>query len=229
MKYLIRLDRFAAWILFICLLLYFISGYGMTKGIISLGFSTKLHLNYLTYIILVAFICHTSFAIHLAFKRWHFWHKPGKTILVLFYLFFISFFVWVDRFYVKKPLSVINENLNLNTNANINNAVNNNREEDDEDTVANTNTAAVNPVNINTSTNAQPALKTFTSSELAQNNGQNGRPSYVAVDGLVYDVTGIFVTGRHFYHLAGQNLTAEFHSQHAKSSITKYPIVGKLI
>jgi len=32
--------------------------------------------------------------------------------------------------------------------------------------------------------------KTFTVAELAQYNGQNGQPAYVAVDGVVYDVSG---------------------------------------
>ena len=76
MKYLIKIDRLAAWLLFICLLLYFITGFSMTKGFISPTLATKLHINYLSYFILVAFVIHTSFAIHLAFKRWHFWRPP---------------------------------------------------------------------------------------------------------------------------------------------------------
>ena len=31
--------------------------------------------------------------------------------------------------------------------------------------------------------------KTFTLAQLAQYDGQNGQPAYVAVDGVVYDVT----------------------------------------
>ena len=34
------------------------------------------------------------------------------------------------------------------------------------------------------------AEKIFTKNELAQYNGQNGQPAYVAVQGVVYDVSG---------------------------------------
>ncbi len=33
--------------------------------------------------------------------------------------------------------------------------------------------------------------KTFTLEELKQFNGQNGQPAYVAVDGVVYDVSNV--------------------------------------
>ena len=32
---------------------------------------------------------------------------------------------------------------------------------------------------------------TFNQTELAKYNGQGGQPAYVAVDGVVYDVTGV--------------------------------------
>lgn len=32
---------------------------------------------------------------------------------------------------------------------------------------------------------------TFNQTELAKYNGQDGQPAYVAVDGVVYDVTGL--------------------------------------
>ena len=226
MKYLLKIDRLAAWVLFTCLLLYFITGLGMTKGIISPQLATKLHISYLTYVILAAFVCHTSFAIHLAFKRWRFWHGPGKTVLLLFYLIFISFFIWVDKFYVRKTPAV-NQNVNLNTNVNA--AVNQDEDDDGEEGVitTNLNTNTSRPTNTSVNTN-QNALKTFTLSELAQYNGQSGRPAYVAVDGTVYDVSALFLSGTHFSHLAGRDLSAEFHGQHNLASITKYPVVGKL-
>ncbi|MFA5070301.1 MAG: cytochrome b5 domain-containing protein [Patescibacteria group bacterium] len=233
MKYLIKIDRYAAWLLFICLLLYFISGFGLTKGIISADFATKMHLDWLSYIILVAFVCHTSFAIHLAFKRWRFWHASGKTILLLFYLIFISFFIWADKFYARKAPGA-DESVNLNTNTDvIINQEDNGEENDDEDNlIVNTdsgqNNNASGQVVINQNTN-QNVIKTFTLTELARYNGQSGRPAYVAVDGLVYDVTSVFFSGTHFSHLAGRDLSAEFHGQHNKSSITKYPVVGQII
>lgn len=51
--------------------------------------------------------------------------------------------------------------------------------------------------------------KTFTVSELAKFDGQGGNKAYVAVDGKVYDVTGIeaWKGGEHQGNKAGQDLT----------------------
>ena len=51
--------------------------------------------------------------------------------------------------------------------------------------------------------------KTFTLAQLAQYDGQNGQPAYVAVDGVVYDVTNspAWPNGRHHGNQAGQDVT----------------------
>lgn len=69
----------------------------------------------------------------------------------------------------------------------------------------------------------------FTRAELAQYNGQNGKPAYVAVNNIVYDVTPVFVQGKHFNHLAGQDLTGAFLRQHAPVALSGYPVVGLLV
>jgi predicted heme/steroid binding protein len=69
----------------------------------------------------------------------------------------------------------------------------------------------------------------LTQDELARYNGQNGMPAYVAVNGVIYDVTTVFVRGKHFNHLAGQDLTGAFFRQHVPSALSGYPIVGQLI
>lgn len=58
------------------------------------------------------------------------------------------------------------------------------------------------------------AQKTFTLAELAQYNGQNGNPSYVAVNGIVYDVSALqqWKNGTHQGYLAGVDLTKDFQS-----------------
>ena len=71
--------------------------------------------------------------------------------------------------------------------------------------------------------------RTFTLAELAIYNGRDGRPAYVAVDGLVYDVTTVFSNGTHFQHLAGQNLTGAFFRQHDPATLSRYPVVGRLV
>jgi predicted heme/steroid binding protein len=71
--------------------------------------------------------------------------------------------------------------------------------------------------------------KNFTLSELGRYNGENGQPAYVAVNGVVYDVTTVFVRGKHFTHLAGQELTGAFLRQHVPSALSGYPVVGMLV
>ena len=212
-KLIIKLDRVSAWVLFVSLILYFITGYGMTKGIISPDFSTKLHLSYLTYIVLTAFVIHSAFAIHLAFKRWQIWNGTGKLLLIFFYLFFVGAFVYMDRFYTK------NDDL-----------TNNDSSKEDikqSPTVLGLATQPTSSESSDTANSDNP--KTFTVDELAKYNGENGNAAYVAVDGDVYDLTTVFKKGKHFSHYAGQELTSSFYSYHAKKEISKYPIVGKMV
>jgi predicted heme/steroid binding protein len=97
----IKLDRIAAWTLFICIIMYFISGYGITKGIINAGLAITLHNKVLTYIMLVSFVIHSAFAIRLAFLRWKIWNSFGKYLWGVFYTCLILGFVYVASFYSK--------------------------------------------------------------------------------------------------------------------------------
>ena len=78
------------------------------------------------------------------------------------------------------------------------------------------------------STGSSPDLN-FTRAELAQYNGQNGNPAYVAVNGIVFDVTTVFINGKHFTHLAGQELTGAFLRQHVPAILSGYPVIGKMV
>ncbi|MFA6423148.1 MAG: cytochrome b5 domain-containing protein [Patescibacteria group bacterium] len=208
MKFLIKLDRFFAWVLFGGMLLYFVSGYGMTKGIIDVSFATKIHLNFLTYIILMAFTFHTFYAIHLAFKRWRIWGGPAKVLLVSFFVAFFGSFVYIDRYYqISKQIPV---------------------ESSPSESVSNTNSEAITLTNSN-SNSALSTEETFTISQLSKYNGKNGQSAYVAVDGNIYDLTSVFNNGSHFSHYAGTELTNAFYTRHAKSALSKFPIVGKLV
>jgi len=66
----------------------------------------------------------------------------------------------------------------------------------------------------------------FTTETLSIYNGQDGQPAYVAVDGIVYDVSTAFIEGSHINHQAGRDLSEDFHSIHSINIINKYPIVG---
>jgi predicted heme/steroid binding protein len=74
-------------------------------------------------------------------------------------------------------------------------------------------------------------MKEFTTEELAQHNGQNGQPAYVAYDGKVYDVSdsAMWVDGDHeAMHFAGSDLTAAHDEAPHDVYITDYPVVGTL-
>lgn len=77
-------------------------------------------------------------------------------------------------------------------------------------------------------------IKTFTLEELSQYNGKNGQPAYVAVDGVVYDVTNVeaWKEGEHKLGLtAGNELTEEITNQspHGIKVLEGLPIVGELV
>lgn len=75
------------------------------------------------------------------------------------------------------------------------------------------------------------SLREFTLEELAEFNGAGNKPAYVAVNGIVYNVTlnSTWGGGTHFGLYAGQDLTAQFANCHKGSSILNLlPVVGRL-
>ncbi|MBP1755225.1 MAG: Cytochrome b5-like Heme/Steroid binding domain protein [Firmicutes bacterium] len=82
----------------------------------------------------------------------------------------------------------------------------------------------------NSSTNSE--TKTFTIDELKTYDGQNGNPAYVAVDGIVYDVTDAdgWNNGKHKNGIvAGVDLTSKLaESPHGAKVLNDLPVVGKL-
>ena len=74
---------------------------------------------------------------------------------------------------------------------------------------------------------------TFTSEELLKYDGSNGNPAYIAIDGVVYDVTNVpqWNGGLHNGFTAGRDLTNEIKtvSPHGVSKLTGLPVVGKLV
>ncbi|MGI8383478.1 cytochrome b5 domain-containing protein [Robertmurraya sp. P23] len=80
---------------------------------------------------------------------------------------------------------------------------------------------------------SQSNQRTFTVGELATFTGKNGRPAYVAVNGIVYDVTNnrAWAAATHFGLIAGKDYTQEFASCHAgqQSILATLPVVGRLV
>jgi predicted heme/steroid binding protein len=75
------------------------------------------------------------------------------------------------------------------------------------------------------------ALPEFTKSQLALRNGQDKPQIWVALHGLIYDVTNsrLWRNGKHYEHWAGQDLTDELKdAPHTEKVFEKFVVVGKL-
>lgn len=75
--------------------------------------------------------------------------------------------------------------------------------------------------------------KVFTAEELAKFDGKNGSPAYIAVDGVVYDVSAVpeWKGGSHWGKFqAGRDLTVEIKtlSPHGVSKLQGLPVMGTL-
>ncbi len=79
--------------------------------------------------------------------------------------------------------------------------------------------------------NLSQPLPEFTKSQLALYNGQDKPAIWVALNGLIYDVTlsRLWRNGKHYEHWAGQDLTAELKdAPHTEKVFEKFVVVGRL-
>lgn len=76
-------------------------------------------------------------------------------------------------------------------------------------------------------------LKKFTLKELAEYNGRDGKPAYIAYKGKIYDVSesDLWLDGDHQgIHEAGRDLTKDMEdAPHDPDELERFPIVGELI
>ena len=93
------------------------------------------------------------------------------------------------------------------------------------------------PINTQVPPQSNPSIpqtngRNFTTEELANFDGKNGKPAYVAVNGTVYDVTSnrAWAAATHFGLVAGKEYSQQFASCHAgqQSILTTLPAVGRL-
>lgn len=79
---------------------------------------------------------------------------------------------------------------------------------------------------------AEGSQRELTLEELATYNGKDGNPAYIAVDGVIYDVSGSskWKDGEHNGYSAGQDLTEYLSkSPHGASVLSRMTVVGKLV
>jgi predicted heme/steroid binding protein len=73
----------------------------------------------------------------------------------------------------------------------------------------------------------------FTANELAENNGRNGKPAFIAFEGKVYDVSEspLWLDGDHMgAHEAGKDLTIEMElAPHRNETLEKVRQIGVLV
>lgn len=98
------------------------------------------------------------------------------------------------------------------------------------DTVEDSETTSSEVVSVSSS---DAEMQTFTLEELSQYTGKDDQPGYVAVDGVVYDVTNVeaWKDGEHQMGLtAGNELSEEINSSpHGKQVLEGLPIVGEFV
>jgi predicted heme/steroid binding protein len=75
-------------------------------------------------------------------------------------------------------------------------------------------------------------MKDLTAADLAANDGRDGRPAYVAYEGIVYDVSDspMWIDGGHEgEHEAGRDLTEAHDDAPHDVHVTDFPQVGRLV
>lgn len=77
----------------------------------------------------------------------------------------------------------------------------------------------------------KPEQKLYSRVQLALRNGQDKPEIWVALHGIIYDVSKsrLWTKGKHYEHWAGQDLTDELpDAPHTEKVFDKFNVVGKL-
>ena len=71
----------------------------------------------------------------------------------------------------------------------------------------------------------------LTPAELEEYDGSDGKPAYVAVNGIIYDITPIpqWAQGVHFGVSAGRDVTERINLCHGTQILKRLKIVGRII
>jgi predicted heme/steroid binding protein len=94
-------------------------------------------------------------------------------------------------------------------------------------------TTATTTTATGTSTETSTETLSLTLAQLAEFDGKNGKPAYIAVSGVIYDVSNSprWTGGQHNGFLAGRDLTTQIQtlSPHGVSVLNGLPIIGVLV
>ncbi len=79
--------------------------------------------------------------------------------------------------------------------------------------------------------NIDEMMMELTLEELAMYNGKDSQPAYIAVDGVIYDMSDVpaWSGGMHNGVMAGTDATEAFKNQHNDGRLEEIPVVGKLV
>ena len=80
--------------------------------------------------------------------------------------------------------------------------------------------------------NSINSLPVFTKAQLALRNGQDKPQIWIALHGVIYDVTTsrLWRDGKHYEHWAGQDLTEELkEAPHTEKVFEKFKKIGRLV
>ena len=84
-----------------------------------------------------------------------------------------------------------------------------------------------------TASTTDSAMLELTLDQLKAYDGKNGNPAYVAVDGIIYDVSNVakWKNGEHNGYSAGNDLTdiIKNKSPHGVKNLEGLPVVGKIV
>ena len=96
-RLLIKLERFSAWALLVLVILYVVSGYGITKNIIDPVFSKYLHDKLLAVPFFIFFVLHVGIATRTALIRWKVFKtaEAGNIYIIVFSLILLGLFLWL--------------------------------------------------------------------------------------------------------------------------------------
>lgn len=96
-KFLIKLNRFSAWALLVLMILFIVSGYGMTKQIIDPVFATQLHDNILPVFLFIFFTLHVAISSSYALRRWKVFKtsKSANVYALILGLILLILFFWL--------------------------------------------------------------------------------------------------------------------------------------